>query len=114
MVLPLAFVLDILAQTLSQGINYGRTFVDGFRHQIHLQTITLHVTLITTERQTGSLMEAFIRNGDQQVPRRLSGYMENVRRPPLCLTPPDSIFFVKLARARLFFGLCSIYSLRRR
>jgi hypothetical protein len=37
--------------------------------------------LITTERQTGSLMEAFIRNGDQRVPR-LSGSTENVRRSP--------------------------------
>src|SRR6266567_941583 len=80
------------AQTLSQGINYCRTFVDGSCHQIHLQTITLHVVLITTERQTGSLMEPFIRNGDQQVPR-LSGSMENVRCSPTpCPTPPDSIF----------------------
>ena len=102
-------------QTLLQGINYGRTFLGGSRHQIHLQTIILLVTPITTERQTGSLMGAFIRNGDQQVHPRLSGYMENVRRPPTpCPTPPDSIFFVKLARARPFFGLWSIDSLRRR
>lgn len=51
--------------------------------------------LITMERQTGSLKEAFIRNGDQQVPPRLFGSMESVRRSPIpWSTPPYNIFFV--------------------
>src|SRR5258708_30336271 len=96
-------------------MNYDVTFVEGFRHPIHLRIITLHVTLITREPQTGSFKEAFIRNGDQQVPSRLFGSMANVRRSSTpCPTPSDSISFVFLARATPFFGLCSHYSLRYR
>ncbi len=96
---------DIQAQTSSQETHYDMTFVDGSRHQIRLRTIILHAMLITRERQRGSFREAFIPNGSQQVPTRFFGSMESVRRSPTsCLTTPDNILFVQLARARPFFG----------
>jgi hypothetical protein len=68
------------------------SYVDGSRHQIRLSTITLHVMFITRELQIGSFKGAFITNGNQQIPSRFSGSMENVR-PSLaaCPTPPDNI-----------------------
>jgi hypothetical protein len=85
--------------------------VDGSRHQIRLPTITLHVTFITRELQIGSFKGAFITNGNQRVPSRFFGSMENVRPSPIaCPTPPDN-FFVQLAQARPFFGLWTLYFL---
>jgi hypothetical protein len=48
-----AFMLDMQAQSSSQGVNYDRIFVDGSRHQIHLRITTSHATPITGERRPG-------------------------------------------------------------
>src|SRR5713101_7461755 len=75
------FMLDMQAQSSSQGINYDRIFVDGSRHQIHLRITISRATPITMERQPGFLKEGRIKNGDQQIPGRYSGFMENVCPP---------------------------------
>jgi hypothetical protein len=84
-----AFMLDVHAQSSSQGINYDRIFVDGSRHKIHLRITISRATPITRERRPGFLKERPIRNGGQhwQVPSPYSGFMENVR-PVL---PPAAI-----------------------
>jgi len=60
-----------------QGINYGRTFTNGYPHQIRLRTITSHVVLITKEKRLGSSKGAYSRNGCPRV--RFFGFMVNVR-----------------------------------
>jgi hypothetical protein len=68
--------------------------------------------VITRELQIGSFKGAFITNGNQQVPSRFFGSMENVRpSPTACPTPLDNTFFVQLAQARPFFGLWTLYFL---
>ena len=83
--------LDVEAQATSQEINYDRTFGDGFPHRIRLQTITLHVVLITKEQQPGSFKVAYSVNGNLLV--RFSGFMVNVRMSNTYprLAPPDMI-----------------------
>ena len=81
------FMLDMQAHS-SQGINYDRIFVDGSRHQIHLQITISHATPITRERRPGFSKEGCIRNGSHQVPSRYSGSMENVCTCPILL--PDA------------------------
>ena len=103
---------DLQAQTLSQGITYDRIFVDGSRHRIHPQIITLHVMCITMELQIGSFKGTYITNGSQQVPSRFFGSMENVRPFPAAYpTPPENIFSVQPAQARPFFGMWTFYFL---
>ena len=75
-----AFMLDMQAQSSSQGVNYDRISVDGFPHQIHLRITISRVVPITRERRPGFSKEARIKNGSQQIPSRYSGFMENVRR----------------------------------
>ena len=69
-----------------QGINYGRTFTNGYPHQIRLRTITSHVVLITKEQRLGSSKGAYSRNGCPRV--HFFGFMVNVcpsRFPPNAL-----------------------------
>ena len=81
-------MLDMLAQSYLQGINYEINFLDGFRHQIHLRIKLLHARAVTWERRSGCLKEGHIKNGSQQVPSRCSGFMENVC--PCHIPPPDA------------------------
>src|SRR6266576_1057335 len=83
-----AFMLDMQAQSSSQGINYNRIFVHGSCHQIHLRITISRVTYITRERRPGFSKGGRIMNGIQQVPRRYSGFMGNVC--PCPILPPDA------------------------
>ena len=74
-------MLDMRVQSLSQGINNDRTFVDGSPHLTHLRIITLRAMLITREQQHGSFGAAFTRIGNQL--GRFSGSMGNVRLIPI-------------------------------
>src|SRR6266404_3613614 len=78
--------VDVQAQSSSQGINYERIFINGFRHQTHLRITMSRVTAITKERQPGFLKTGHIRNG--RVPTRSSGFMEIVR--PCPIPPPNA------------------------
>jgi hypothetical protein len=88
---PTAFMLDMQSQSLQQGINYDRIFVDGSRHKIHLQITLSHATPITRERRPGFSKEGRTRNGSQQVLSHYSGFMENVCPVPFCRTPHNNI-----------------------
>ena len=83
-----AFMLDIPAQSSSQGISYDRIFVDGSRHKIHLRITISHAAPITRELRPGFSKEGRIRNGSQQDPSRYSGFMANVC--PCLILPPDA------------------------
>jgi hypothetical protein len=50
---------------LNHSHNYDRSFVDGFRHQIHLRITISHPTPVTTERRPGFSKEGRIRNGSE-------------------------------------------------
>jgi len=83
-------MLDMQAQSALQGINYDRIFVDGSRHQIRLQITISRVTPIMREPRPGFSKERRMRNGNQQVPSRYSGFMANVRLCPFHPTRPDN------------------------
>jgi hypothetical protein len=88
--------VDIHAQASLQGINYDRISVDGSRHQIRLQIITLRIIPTTREPRHGSSKAVFTRIGNQQRLSRFSGFMENVRPSPThsyrIRIPSDKIF----------------------
>ena len=69
-----------------QGINCGKTFTNGYPHQIRLRIITSHVALITKEQRPGSSKGASSRNGCPRV--RSFGFTVNVRHSRF---PPDAL-----------------------
>ena len=81
-------VINAICDVLSsfQGINCGRTFTNGYPHQIHLRTIISHVVPITKEQRPGSSKEPSSRNGCPRV--RFFGFMVNVH---LSCFPPNAL-----------------------
>jgi hypothetical protein len=72
-----SLIVILWAQTASQGTSLEIISYDGFRRQIHPQTITLHAKPITMAQRNGFSKEVYIVNGNRLAPS--CGYTENVR-----------------------------------